>query len=98
MKTKDAHKKGKQVNIVDWCITRLTALSTRLPDKRTGKNIQYQMADIVKAAFAVFFTQSPSFLAHQKALQKSKGRSNAETVFQMEKKHLRQMLDPYVPF
>jgi hypothetical protein len=97
MKTKDAHR----FNIVDWSIGRLTALSALLPDKRTGKNVRYQMADIVKAAFAVFFTQSPSFLAHQKALQKSKGRSNAETVFQMEKipcdEHIRQMLDPVSP-
>lgn len=80
MKTKGIHKKDKQVNIVDWFITRLTILSASLPDKRTGKNIRYQMADIVKAAFAVFFTQSPSFLAHQQAMKKSRGRSNAETV------------------
>ena len=76
-------------------------LSASLPDKRTGKNIQYQMSDIVKAAFAVFFTQSPSFLARQKTLKKNKGRSNAETVFQMQKipcnEHIRQMLDPVPP-
>lgn len=101
MKTKNIHKKNKQVNIVDWFITRLTVLSTSLPDKRTGKNIVYQMADIVKAAFAVFFTQSPSFLAHQQAMKKSRGRSNAETIFQMKKipcdEHIRQMLDPVSP-
>ena len=101
MKTKATNKKSKRLNMVDWCITRLTALGARLPDKRTGKNIQYQMADIVKAAFSVFFTQSPSFLARQKALQKSKGRSNAETVFQMVRipcdEHIRQMLDPVSP-
>lgn len=101
MKTKDTYKKDNRFNIVDWCITRLTVLSPSLPDKRTGKNIQYQISDIVKAAFAVFFTQSPSFLARQKALKKSKGKSNAETVFQMEKipcdEHIRQMLDPIAP-
>jgi hypothetical protein len=101
MKTKGIHKKDKPVNIVDWFITRLTILSASLPDKRTGKNIRYQMADIVKAAFAVFFTQSPSFLAHQQAMKKSRGRSNAETVFQMEKipcdEHIRQMLDRVSP-
>jgi len=59
------------------------------------------MGDIVKAAFAVFFTQSPSFLARQKALKKSKGQSNAESIFQMEKipsdEHIRQMLDMVPP-
>ena len=55
----------------------------------------------MKAVFAVFFTQSPSFLAHQKAVKQSKGRSNAATVFQMQKipcdEHIRQMLDPVPP-
>lgn len=101
MKTKRESKKSKGSSIVDQCISRLGKLSATLPDKRRGKNIQYQMADIVKAAFAVFFTQSPSFLAHQKAVKQSKGRSNAETVFQMEKipcdEHIRQMLDPVGP-
>ena len=101
MKRKATHKKGKSFNIVDWGIRRLTGLSALWPDKRRGKNIQYQIADIVKAAFAVFFTQAPSFLARQKAVQKSKGRSNAETIFQMEKipcdEHIRQMLDPVSP-
>ena len=73
MKTKHIPNKAQEFNIVEWFIARLTVLSGSLPDKRTGKNIQYQMADIVKVAFAVFFTQSPSFLAHQKALKKSKG-------------------------
>ncbi|NET73580.1 MAG: ISNCY family transposase [Sphaerospermopsis sp. SIO1G2] len=87
--------------MVDQSITRLAQLGTDLPDKRTGKNIQYQMSDIVKAGFAVFFTQSPSFLARQRALKKSKGSSNAETVFQMDKipcdEHIRKMLDPVPP-
>lgn len=101
MKKKRKKKKSKRLTIVDQSITRLTKLSETLPDKRTGKNIQYQMSDIVKAAFAVFFTQSPSFLARQKTLKKNKGRSNAETVFQMQKipcdEHIRQMLDPVPP-
>jgi len=99
MKQKTKSKKGS--NLVDDCISRLTKLSASLPDKRKGSNIQYQMGDIVKAAFSVFFTQSPSFLARQKALKKSKGQSNAETIFQMEKipsaEHIRQMLDPVSP-
>lgn len=87
-------------SIVDKIISRLSNLAPKLPDKRTGKNLTYQMADIVKAAFAVFFTQSPSFLAHQRALAKNKGKSNAQSIFQMSKipcdQHIRDMLD-YVP-
>lgn len=88
-------------NLIDGFISRITKLSRNLPDKRTGNNIQYQLADIVKAAFAVFLTQSPSFLASQKTMKTSKGKSNGETIFQMEKipcdEHIRQMLDPVSP-
>jgi hypothetical protein len=59
------------------------------------------MIDIVKGAFSEFFMQSPSFLAHQKAMKTSKLRSNAESIFQMEKipcdEHIRQILDPVAP-
>jgi transposase len=41
-----------------------------LPDTRTGANRQYPRAEIGLAAFAVFFTQSPSFLAHQRHLSR----------------------------
>ncbi|MBF0374118.1 MAG: hypothetical protein HQL39_11960 [Alphaproteobacteria bacterium] len=59
--------------------------------------MQYRMEDIGVAAFSVFFMQSPSFLAHQKALEEMRGRSNANTLFGMTKipsdNHIRQMLD-----
>ncbi len=49
------------------------------------------------AAFSVFFMQSPSFLAHQRALSEGRGRSNAHTLFEMTSipcdTHIRQMLD-----
>lgn len=73
----------------------------KLPDKRTGKNTKYSIKDAVLGAFAVFFTQSPSFLAHQKAMEKSKGKSNAKTLFQIEKvpsdNQIRTLLDPIKP-
>ncbi|VAW30868.1 hypothetical protein MNBD_CHLOROFLEXI01-5203, partial [hydrothermal vent metagenome] len=68
--------KTNKKSIVDQTISRLNELSPKLPDKRKGKNSVYTMADVVLAAFAVFFTQSPSFLAHQRALKKRKGVSN----------------------
>jgi hypothetical protein len=43
-----------------------------MPDKRTGSNSRYSMEDIGMGAFSVFFTQSSSFLAHQKAMQEKK--------------------------
>src|SRR6476619_3188430 len=52
-----------------------------LPDPRRGKNISYTVKDAALAAFAVFFTQSPSFLAHQQALHQAKGTSNAHSLF-----------------
>lgn len=70
-----------------------------LPDRRTGSNSRYTMADIGLAAFSVFFMQSPSFLAHQKALAAGpgRGRSNAHTLFGMtaipSDNHIRAMLD-----
>ncbi len=72
-----------------------------LPDKRTGKNGHYGMADIGLAAFSVFFMQSPSFLAHQQHLAQGQGRSNCETLFGMtaipSDNHIRAMLDPVGP-
>ena len=72
-----------------------------LPDKRTGANGRYGMADIGVAAFSVFFMQSPSFLAHQRQLAQGHGRSNCETLFAMtaipSDNHLRAMLDPVAP-
>ncbi len=51
------------------------------PDKRTGRNLQYRMEDVAAAAFAVFFTQSPSFLADQTAMTETLGNSNVRTLF-----------------
>lgn len=70
-----------------------------LPDRRTGSNGRYTMADIGLAAFSAFFMQSPSFLAHQRALAEGpgRGRSNAHTLFGMAAipcdTHIRAMLD-----
>jgi len=72
-----------------------------LPDHRSGKNISYSIKDAALGAFSVFFTQSPSFLAHQRAMETSKGRSNAGSMFQIEKvpcdNQIRSLLDPLTP-
>jgi len=52
-------------------------------------------------AFAVFFTQSPSFLAYQRAMTARKGRSNADTLFGLHEiptdNQIRTLLDPVRP-
>ena len=64
-------------------IKRLEQACESFPDLRTGKNSVYELVDVGMSAFAVFFTQSPSFLAHQRDLQLRKGRCNAENLFDL---------------
>jgi hypothetical protein len=70
-----------------------------LPDKRkAGNNTKYQVEDAVMAAFSVFFTQSPSFLEHQRLMKSSKGKDNAESLFYIKgipcDNQIRNLLDP----
>ncbi len=71
------------------------------PDTRTGLNKTYSIEDGALGAFSVFFTQCPSFLEHQTYLQRVKGKSNAQTIFGMEKipcdNTIRKLLDPVSP-
>ena len=82
---------------LDGYIAALRERCGALPDRRSGRNGRYVMADIGLSAFSVFFMQSPSFLAHQRMLVENCGRSNAETLFGMTAvpcdNHIRQMLD-----
>jgi hypothetical protein len=76
----------------------LASVLESLPDHRTGKNSRYSLSDAGLAAFSVFFMQSPSFLAHQRDMEKRKGNSNAHSLFSIEKiptdTHIRNLLDP----
>jgi len=73
----------------------------QLPDERKGKNVTYSMLDAAMAAFSVFFMQSPSFLAHQEAMQGRERRNNAASLFGIEKipsdPQIRNLLDPVTP-
>jgi hypothetical protein len=55
------------------------------------------MGDAVLGAFSVFFTQSSSFLAHQRDMARRKGKNNAVNLFRMKRvpsdNHIRNMLD-----
>ena len=85
----------------DHLIGRWRAVAAGLPDRRTGDNIQFSMADLALSAFAVFFTQCPSFLSFQQNMEKARGRNNARSLFQVERiptdNHIRQTLDPVEP-
>lgn len=85
--------KGSFATVVDS----FRATLSSLPDKRTGKNTRYEMLDAGLSAFSVFFTQTPSFLAHQRKMADTKGRSNAQTLFGVHQipsdNHIRDLLD-----
>jgi len=85
----------------DNMVQQLYSAAGSFPDKRTGKNLTYSIEDVAMGAFSVFFTQSPSFLAFQKAMEKTKGKSNAQTMFGMNKipcdNHIRDILDEVDP-
>lgn len=74
----------------------------QLPDVRKGgPNQRYAMPDAALSAFAVFFTQSPSFLDYQERMQKDKGRNNASALFGVHQipsdPQIRNLLDPVDP-
>jgi len=84
--------------------TLLSYLSSSIdsfPDLRSGTNTQYSIKDITLSAFAVFFCQSPSFLARQKLMQQAQGKNNGRTLFGIQKlptdNQIRNLLDPVDP-
>ncbi len=85
----------------DHLIGRWRSVAARLPDRRTGGNVSFTMADITLSAFAVFFTQCPSFLSFQRAMEQARGCNNVRSLFQVGRiptdNHIRQTLDPVAP-
>ncbi len=69
-----------------------------MPEHRRGKNTQCVITDAGLAAFGVFFMQSPSFLAHQRDMQRRKGENNASSLFEVKDipsdAQIRNLLDP----
>jgi len=87
--------------LFDTIVGSFRQVLSSLPDKRTGKNTRYGMEDAALSAFSVFFTQTPSFLAYQRMMKGSKGRSNAQSLFGVHQipsdNHIRDLLDPVAP-
>src|SRR5215510_6466351 len=79
----------------------LRAATATFPDVRKGKNKHFTVRDGALGAFAVFFTQSPSFLAYQRDMTKRQGQSNAHTLFGLTEipcdNQIRTLLDPVPP-
>ena len=69
--------------------------------RKGGNNQRYTVADAALSAFAVFFTQSPSFLDYPVRMQKERGRNNATSLFGVHKipcdQQSRNLLDPVPP-
>ena len=80
----------------------MRAVCGELPDKRKdGNNQHYSVRDACLSAFAVFFTQSPSFLAYQREMRLHKGQDNAQSLFGVTEipsdNQIRNLLDPIDP-
>jgi len=73
----------------------------KFPDKRFGDNVSIKIEDIVLSAFSIFHMQSPSFLQFQTNMKNKEGKSNAESMFGIEKipsdNHIRNILDRIAP-
>lgn len=86
----------------DGFVSKIHQVFGQLPDHRLwSPNLKYTIKDAALGAFAVFFSQSPSFLAHQQALQESQRRNNAQSLFGIEKipsdPQIRNLLDTIAP-
>ena len=81
---------------------RIGAVFLGLPDTRgKSNNRRYEMSDAALSAFAIFFTQSPSFLDSQVRMQKQQGKNNATALFGVHQipsdNQIRNLLDPVPP-
>ncbi len=82
-------------------VQQVRASFAALPEHRGGEKTTYTIQDAAASAFSVFFMQSPSFLAHQRDMQRKQGRHNAATLFGVEQipsdPQIRNLLDPIAP-
>jgi hypothetical protein len=101
MPTAKRQNNERQQLCFDNMVKYLRSTMAGFPDKRTGSNSRYSIEDAALGAFSVFFTQSPSFLSFQESMLKNKGKSNAQTLFEMDKipcdNHIRDLMDEVEP-
>ncbi|MGK5092606.1 hypothetical protein WDW89_11415 [Deltaproteobacteria bacterium TL4] len=86
----------------DSFVSKINNVFENLTDNRMfSPNLQYSVKDAALGAFSVFFSQSPSFLSHQRQRHQSQGKDNAQTLFEIEQipsdPQIRNLLDPVAP-
>jgi hypothetical protein len=100
-KRKEQKKLKPKIFSFDSLVNEFHQVIETFPDCRVGKNISKDLKDAALGGFAIFFTQSPSFLAYQKSMQKNKGRNNAASLFGIKEilsdNHIRNLLDEVAP-
>ena len=86
-----------QNDLFEYSISQIVDRFSQFPDKRVGANKFIKMQDIGLSAFAIFFTQSPSFLEAQKVMRAKNGHDNANSLFKISyiptDNHIRNLLD-----
>lgn len=91
----------KASKVFDELIKAIGQSFAQLRDHRTGENTRYEIKDAAVSAFGIFFTQSQSFLAYQRMLEKTKGKSNVRSLFGAghipSDAQIRNLLDPQEP-
>jgi len=82
-------------------VNKLRERIKKFPDRRMGTNISKSLDDAALGAFSIFYMQNPSFLAHQKLMETTKGKNNARSLFGIEvilsENHIRKLLDVVDP-
>src|SRR5256886_16532700 len=69
----------------DWFIAKIHEVFDRFPDYRKFiPNLRYSGKESVLGVFALFFSQSPSFLAYQQGMEQAQRRNNAQSLFGIE--------------
>ncbi len=101
LKRREAQKSLKNVFNFDGIVKKFHQVIETFPDCRTGKNISKDLKDAALGGFAVFYTQSPSFLSYQKSMQEAKGQNNAASLFGIKEilsdNHIRNLMDEVDP-
>ena len=86
--------------ILDRLLAGLRTVCAAFPDARGG-DVTYSMIDAGMSAFSLFFMQSESFLAHQRALEDERQANNCRELFGIQNiptdATIRSLLDPAPP-
>ncbi len=93
---------GQDVGLASLLAIKVIVLHARVVDvEGDGRNTQHEIVDAGRAAFSVFYMQSPSFLAYQRQMEEQHGRNNAKGLFEVETipsdGQMRNLLDPVDP-